>query len=230
MKPCIMVIEDDQILQKLFVKTLQDDGYRTLAAESTEAALNLLHSKQADLVLSDVVFQGSDGITFCRELRTHATSAEIPCILVSGRRIEENDQIEGLVAGADDYLLKPVSSGLLLAKIQSVLRRFQAPRTLASVLEPLGISLDVRARRVLVNGRGVALTRKEFDLLTNLMHQPHRVLTERYLLERVWGMDPNAGVTTRTLTVHVSSLRNKLGDPLASRIVNIPRVGYRFDL
>jgi DNA-binding response OmpR family regulator len=183
----------------------------------------------ADMVLSDVVMKGKDGMALCRELRSRPETSHLPFILISGRRMEEEDQVQGLDAGADDYLLKPVSGPMLIAKVQSVLRRYRSPYELAETLKAHGLTLDVQSRVATLRGQTIALTRKEFDLLTAFLRQPGLVLTNDYLLEWIWGVDPNAELDTRTLTVHISSLRNKLGEPLGGRIANVPRLGYRFD-
>ncbi len=225
----ILVVEDEERLRKFFVKTLEAEGYQALAAGTAEDALSRLQEARADLVLSDVVLKGQDGLALCRELRGRPETAHIPVVLVSGHRIEDDDQVEGLSAGADDYLLKPVSGKVLVAKIQSVLRRYRAPHDLAETLKSHGLALDVQSRVVTLRGQPIALTRKEFDLLTAFLRQPGRVLSNDYLLEWIWGVDPKASLDTRTLTVHISSLRAKLGDALGSRIANVPRQGYRFE-
>jgi two-component system, OmpR family, alkaline phosphatase synthesis response regulator PhoP len=194
-----------------------------------QEAFNYLDEHKVDLVLSDVVLAEDDGVSLCRKLHERPETAHIPVVLISGRRIEEGDQVEGLHAGADDYLLKPVSGKVLVAKIHSVLRRYKAPTDLAEALKAHDLSLDVRARVATVKGKRIALTRKEFDLLTLFLQKPGQMLTSAYLLERVWGLDPSADVDTRTLTVHISSLRGKLGGDLGRRIATLPREGYRFD-
>jgi len=228
--PCILVVEDDSRLQKFFVKTLEGENYRVVTAQSAEEAFVCVRETHANLVLSDVVLKGSkDGMALCRELRGRPETSHVPVILMSGHRMEEEDLVEGLGAGADDYLLKPVSGKMLIAKIQSVFRRYKAPRDLAETLKAQGLTLDVQSRVAMYRGQTIALTRKEFDLLTVFLRQPGKVLTNDYLLEWVWGVDPNMELDTRTLTVHVSSLRNKLGEPLGGRIANVPRLGYRFE-
>ncbi len=230
MTPCILVVEDDNRLRKFFTKALEGENYRVIAMQTAEEAFASMRDIHADLVLSDVVLKGGmDGTTLCRELRSRPETSHLPIVLMSGRRMEEEDQVQGLGAGADDYLLKPVSSKVLVAKIQSVLRRYKAPRDLAETLKAHGLTLDVQSRVAMYRGQTISLTRKEFDLLTAFLRQPGQVLTTNYLLEWVWGVDPSMDLDTRTLTVHVSSLRNKLGEPLGGRIANVPRLGYRFE-
>jgi len=227
--PCILIVEDDDGLRKFFARTLEGENYHVVAVQTTEEAFAFLRETHADLVLSDVVLEGKNGMALCRELRSRPETARLPVVLISGHRIEEDDQIQGLDAGADDYLLKPVSGKILAAKIQSVLHRYQAPRDLAEILKAHGLTLDVQSRVVTLRGQTIALTRKEFDLLTAFLRHPGQVLTNNDLLEKIWGMDPAIDLDTHTLTVHVSSLRKKLGEPLGGRIANVPRLGYRFE-
>jgi two-component system alkaline phosphatase synthesis response regulator PhoP len=227
--PRILIVEDDNSLRKLFAKALEVEHYRVVAVQTAEEALACLSQTQADLVLSDVVLQGKNGMTLCRELRSRKETARLPIVLISGRRIEEDDQVQGLDAGADDYLLKPVSGKILAAKIQSVLRRYRAPRDLEKILKAHGLTLDVPSRIATLRGQTIALTRKEFDLLTAFLRHPGRVLTNDNLLEQIWGVDPTANLDTHTLRVHISSLKKKLGNVLGGRIANVPRLGYRFE-
>ena len=231
MTPCILIVEDDDRLRKFFVKTLEADRYRALTAQTAEEAFACLRQTHADLILSDValVGQGMDGMALCRELRNRPETAHVPVVLISGHRIEEEDQVQGLDSGADDYLLKPVSGKILTAKIQSVLRRYRAPSDLAKILKAHGLLLDVRARIATLRGQTIALTRKEFDLLTAFLRHPKEILTSGNLMEWIWGVDPALDLDTHTLTVHVSSLRKKLGERLGGRIANVPRLGYRFE-
>ena len=225
----ILIVEDDSRLLKFFTKSLQSEGYQVFPTSSAEEAFSQLQKERVDLVLSDVALKGRPGTDLCREIRSRPETAYMPIILISGTRVDDDDQVDGFDAGADDYLLKPVSAKLLVAKIQSVLRRYQSPKDLAEILKAHGLALDVPARVATLNGQPVSLTRKEFDLLTAFLRQPGQVLSSDYLLEWVWGVDPRIELDTRTLTVHISSLRNKLGGPLGNRIVNVPRLGYRFE-
>ncbi|MDE1977173.1 MAG: response regulator transcription factor, partial [Elusimicrobia bacterium] len=153
----------------------------------------------------------------------------IPVILMSGVHKGEPDQTEGLDQGADDYLGKPFSTGLLAAKIRAVLRRhaaFDGPRAKVKYHD---LELDLEARTASLKGRLVDLTRKEFDLLETFLRKPRRILGVPYLLETVWGYDPADYNDPHTVGVHVSSLRKKLGGALADKIVGVRGLGYRFD-
>jgi DNA-binding response OmpR family regulator len=229
MSPCILIVEDDHGLRKFFTKSLEGESYGVVAVQTAEEALVSLRETRVDLVLSDVVLKGKSGMALCRELRSRPETSHLPVVLMSGHRIEEDHQIQGLEAGADDYLLKPVSGKILAAKIQSVLRRYEAPRELVKTLKTHQLTLNVQSRIVTLRGQPITLTRKEFDLLLAFLRQPGKVLTNESLRQGVWGMDPAVALDTRTLTVHVSSLRQKLGESLGRRIANVPRLGYRFE-
>jgi DNA-binding response OmpR family regulator len=130
--------------------------------------------------------------------------------------------------GADDYLLKPVIGRLLVARVRAVLRRYAAPGTLQAVLRAEGLELDVKARLVRVGGKPVELTRKEFDLLTLLLERRGEVLRHQVLLDAVWGIDTDSGVTTETIKTHISTLRTKLGKTQGAKIDSVRGVGYRY--
>lgn len=226
----ILVVEDDRIFQKFLVKTLEAEGYQVNAADDVEGARDHLKRFLPNLVLSDVKLGRIDGREFCRELKTTSRTMAVPVILISGSFTDQADQAEGLEDGADDYLLKPVSSRLLMARIQSVLRRYQMPQEQLETLNALGLVVNVRARTVVLKGHSINLTRKEFDLLAAFLKQSGQVLTPNVLLGTVWGLDPSQEIDTDTIKVHVSSLRKKLGPRLGKTIVNVPGVGYRFEV
>jgi DNA-binding response OmpR family regulator len=229
MNQFVLIVEDDDRLRKWLARTLEDENCRVVAVETAEEAIACLDKTPADLVLSDVGLRGKSGIVLCRELRSRPDTSHVPVVLLSGDRMGEEDQLQGLGAGADAYLLKPVSGQMLIAKIQAVLRRYRAPRDLADILNAHGLALDVPSRLATRRGQTIALTRKEFDLLTVFLRHPGQVLMNADLLKWIWGVDPSVGLDSHTLTVHVSSLRKKLGGPLGDRIISVPRLGYRFE-
>lgn len=224
----IAIVEDDDRLRKATAKILEAEGFGVLALAGAEEALAELKTVRPDLVLSDVRLGGMDGMELCRRIRKDPRLASVPVILLSGAAIATEDQIEGIEGGADDYLIKPVPSKLLVARVKAVLRRFAAPGALAAVLRAEGLELDVRARTVTAAGKSVALTRKEFDFLTLLLNRRGEVLTHQYLLDSVWGIDPASGVDTETLKTHASTMRVKLGKAIGDKIVSVRGVGYTF--
>jgi DNA-binding response OmpR family regulator len=166
-----------------------------------------------------------DGFEVCRNLRKNPATAATPVIMLTAR-IDEPDRISGLDIGADDYITKPFSPKEALARIRAVLRRSERADAGPEALADGALRIDIGARRADVSGRDLALTRKEFDLLVELMRQQGRVLTRERLLETVWGYDfPGE---TRTVDVHVRRLRQKLGSPVDERVETVVGVGYRY--
>jgi DNA-binding response OmpR family regulator len=208
---------------------LEAEGYSVRRAASADEAFALAVESPPELVLSDVSMPGGDGLALLSRLRAEKKTARVPVILMSGVRADVDDQAEGLEQGADDYLPKPVSPVLLRAKIAAVLRRFGSPQELGEVLKSQGLTLDVSSRLVTSAGKRIALTRKEFDLLTTFLRKPGRVLSIPYLLETVWGYDPADYSDPHTVGVHVSTLRRKIGAKVGERIVALSGLGYRFD-
>jgi DNA-binding response OmpR family regulator len=223
----ILLVEDDPTFAKYVATVLRQERYRVMVADEAEEAFLTAADAAPDLILLDVVLHGSDGFTLCRRLKEDKRTAGIPVIMISGRRLDEEDQLEGLGLGADDYLIKPVSGKLLVGKVRAVLRRYAASGE-GDLLKAGELTLDVSSWTATVDGKPVDLTRKEFDLLATLLRKRGRMLSPAYLLETVWGYDPAVYDDTRTVKVHISSLRAKLGKKLGDQIVNVPGVGYRF--
>ncbi len=225
----ILLVDDEKENREIYQELLKAEGFTVLVAANTKDALLAALDSKPDLILSDVAMPNGDGLAFCRNLKADRRSAAIPVILMSGVHKGEEDQVEGIEGGADDYLAKPFSPGLLCAKVRAVLRRYASPEDLAEVLKSEDMELDVQGRRVTCGGRPVSLTRKEFDLLTTFLRKPGRVLSVPYLLETVWSYDPADYNVPHTVSVHVSNLRRKLGPKFAKRVASLPGSGYRFD-
>lgn len=225
----VLLVDDEPDMLTTYKDLLEGAGFTVLCARSAAEALAAARQSEPDIVLSDVGMPDKDGKALSEALKADRATARIPVVLMSGSYNEESDQAEGLEAGADDYLPKPASVRLLAARLRAVLRRTRAPADLAKTLKAEGIVLDPAARVVTRSGRRVPLTRKEFDLLTAFLSRPGRVLSPSFLLESVWGYDPADYNNPRTVTVHVSALRSKLGPAFASRLVAVPGVGYRFE-
>lgn len=225
----ILIVDDESDLLGVYKSLLETAGFGVLCAGSAREAMDVARQSRPDLVLSDVAMPETDGRALAASLKADRATASIPIILMSGTYNEEKDQAEGLEAGADDYLPKPASPRLMVARLRAVLRRYSAVADIGETLATAGIRLDVASRIVTQDKRKVPLTRKEFDLLTTFLHRPGRVLSIPYLLETVWGYDPAEYNDPRTVTVHVSSLRGKLGKRFAARLRAVPSLGYRFD-
>lgn len=225
-----VLVVDDEADNRAFLKgILEPRGFSVLLAQQGGEALDAAEQSSPDLILSDVSMPGITGLELCRRIKGNARTARIPVILMSGAQKDEKDQAEGIDIGADDYLIKPFTPRLMLAKINGVLRRFSAPEEIHEILKDMGLSLDVQARTVKSGRKILALTRKEFDLLTTFLRKRGRVLNHLFLLETVWGYDPAVYNDPHTVETHISSLRRKLGPKLSKLIVNVPGVGYRFE-
>lgn len=208
-----MVVEDDPAVAEPLIQGLQRNGIdveHVVYASEVVAA-----SSDADVVILDLGLPDGEGLDVLRELRKHG---DIPVIIATARG-DETDRIVGLELGADDYVVKPFSVRELAARIRAVARR----RRVEASTETGRIVIDRSRRRVLVMGKEVELTAKEFDLLAVLGEEPGRAVTRQELFARVW--DPVWIGTGKTLDVHVASLRKKLGD--ASMIETVRGVGYR---
>jgi DNA-binding response OmpR family regulator len=222
----ILIVEDDpDIALSLRLKLEREGDYAVDTAIDGADGLRSALGSPPDLVLLDVNLPGMDGFEICRRLRKDPATAAIPIIMLTAR-IDEADRVAGLEFGADDYISKPFSPKEAVARIRAVLRRSGRTDDAPEALADAPLRIDVAARVARVAERDLGLTRKEFDLLTELLRQRGRVLTRERLLETVWGYDyPGA---TRTVDVHVRRLRQKLGVPVDERIETVVGVGYRY--
>jgi two-component system response regulator RegX3 len=212
----LLVVEDDDSIAVPLCAGLEREGYSVTRVMTGEAALAV---SSPDMVLLDLGLPDMDGYEVCRRLRTESS---VPVIVVTARS-EETDRVIGLELGADDYLVKPFGFRELLARIRAVSRRtVQAPA--AEAAQRVGrLEIDRRTRRVHVDGIELALTPKEFDLLSVLAEDPGAVVSRQEILDEVW--DPHWYGPTKTLDVHVASLRKKLGD--GRWIETVRGVGFR---
>nr|WP_245160815.1 response regulator transcription factor [Blastococcus sp. CT_GayMR16] len=218
--PRLLVVEDDPAIAGPLVEGLGYEGFRVQWART---GVEALAASGADLVLLDLGLPDIDGREVCREL---AARGGIPVIIVTARG-DEFDRIMLLEIGADDYVVKPFGFGELVARIRAVLRRGSPDRGSSPTRQQLGdLSIDRRSRRVLLGSAEVDLTAKEFDLLALLGAEPGAVCRREDIIARVW--DEHWWGSTKTLDVHVASLRKKLGDP--RWITTLRGVGYRLDV
>jgi DNA-binding response OmpR family regulator len=216
----VLIVEDDDGIAVPLQAGLERAGYVCRRAATGRDALD---GPIPDVVLLDLGLPDMDGMEVCRELRTHS---DVPIIVVTARG-EEVDRVIGLELGADDYLVKPFGIRELVARIRAVMRRAgeREPAASASVtlLDAGDLRVDLRTHRVTVRDVEIALTPKEFDLLALLARDPGATLTREHIIEEVW--DAHWFGPTKTLDVHVASLRKKLGDP--ALIETIRGVGFR---
>lgn len=221
----IYCVEDDAGIRELVVYTLQNTGMEAHGFSDGAALTAALRGAKPDLILLDIMLPGEDGISILRRLRSLPDTAAIPVILLTAKNTEY-DKVIGLDSGADDYIAKPFGMMELVARIRAVLRRSQ-DKLLSADSHPLtagAISIDERAHTVCVSGRDVQLTLKEYQLLVLLMKNQGAVLTRDVLLENIWGYGSES--ETRTVDVHILTLRQKLGDS-GALIETVRGVGYR---
>jgi two-component system response regulator MtrA len=217
----ILVVDDDQSIAEMVGIVLRGKGFEVITSADGPSALETFARQQPDLVLLDLMLPGMDGIEVCRRLRR---DSGVPIIMLTART-DTADVVEGLEAGADDYLTKPFEPEELVARIKARVRRVEAPST--EQLTVGDLTIDVEGHEVRRDGEIIPLTPLEFDLLTQLARKPWQVFTRDVLLRDVWGYRHSAD--TRLVNVHVQRLRSKIEhDPENPRIVVTVRgVGYR---
>jgi DNA-binding response OmpR family regulator len=223
----ILLVDDEETIQKLLTFPLERAGHRVVHARDGEEALERFRSEDVDLVVLDLMLPKMDGLEVCRRMRVEASA--VPIIMLTARG-DEVDKVLGLELGADDYITKPFSIREFMSRVRALLRRAQLPPASArtEVIETDGLRIDTARRIVAVRGAPVELTYLEFELLRTLAAQPGRVFSRRQLLDDLWGgaefRDP------RTIDVHVRHLREKIEqDPAEPEFIFTVRgVGYRF--
>ena len=224
----IMLVDDEESIQKLLTYPLQREGYTVVQARDGEEALRRFEERDIDLVVLDVMLPRVDGLEVCRRLRT---SSAVPIIMLTARD-DEVDKVLGLELGADDYITKPFSIREFRSRIRAVLRRAtliaEARDSEDGVIQTGELVIDPAKRSVTVAGRPVQVTYVEFEILHTLAMHPGRVYTRQALLESVWG--DSAYREPRTVDVHIRHLREKIeADPREPEFIFTVRgVGYRF--
>ena len=214
----ILIVEDEEAIANLIYMNLKNAGYFCEIAYDGQEGADKLSENHYDLCLLDIMLPKINGY----ELLSYAKSMEIPVIFLTAKG-ETADKVEGLRAGADDYITKPFEIIELLARVENVLRRFQKVK---QTIEVLDLSIDVSSRTVLKQGKPVKLTYKEFDLLLLFVQNPNIALYRESIYERVWDA-PYIG-DQRTIDLHVQRLRRKTG--LEKQIETVYKVGYRFNM
>jgi DNA-binding response OmpR family regulator len=224
-KPRVLFVEDEESISGPFSSALAREGFDPAVCGTLGEARAAWAREAFDLVLLDLMLPDGDGRDLARELR--AGGSEVPIIILTARGTEL-ERVVGLELGADDYVVKPFSGAEVIARMRAVLRRAKPSAPAVTDLEVGPLRVELGARRVFLEGDELALSRKEFDLLVELMSHAGEVVTREDLISRVW--DENWFGSTKTLDVHVGWLRGKLGDDAASpRWVHTVRgVGFRF--
>lgn len=219
----IFCVEDDNNIRELVVYTLNSTGLDARGFASGSAFKAALQFETPDLVLMDIMLPGEDGVQLLQGLRAEKTTRDIPVIMVTAKG-NEYDKVQALDLGADDYVTKPFGMMELVSRIKAVLRRAGRSSQEESELLKVGsIEMDVKKHTVAVDGEEISLTLKEYELLKKLLMNTEVVLTREQLLTDIWGYDFDG--ETRTVDVHVRTLRQKLG-PAGDLIETVRGVGY----
>jgi two-component system KDP operon response regulator KdpE len=224
--PVILIVDDETAIRRYLQALLSSQEYKVVEAKDGGEALQAVSLNRPDVIILDLGLPDIDGVEVTRLIRN---SIEVPIIILSVRE-NEKEKVAALDAGADDYLTKPFGSGELLARLRAALRRTYRQSITQPVYEIDPLRVDLDRHLVHVDGKEVALTPNEYDLLALLVRNGGRVLTHRYLLEKVWGIEYSR--ETHLLRVNISNLRRKIEkDPSRpSLIVTEPGVGYRLRL
>jgi DNA-binding response OmpR family regulator len=226
--PTILLVDDEDAIQKLLTYPLERDGFRVVSARDGEEALERFGAENPDLVVLDIMLPHLDGLEVCKRLRARST---VPIIMLTARD-DELDKVVGLELGADDYITKPFSIHEFRSRVRALLRRAKLPpyqgEDGGELISAGPLRIDVGRRSVELDGRPVQLTYVEFELLRTMASHPGRVFSRRMLLEELWGGSDYR--EPRTIDVHVRHLREKLErDPSEPEFIHTVRgVGYRF--
>jgi len=216
----ILVVEDEDILREVIMDYLIEDGYQVLEAADGEKALELFQSNSVDLVILDIVLPKVDGWSVCRRIRKNSS---IPIIILTARS-DEDDSLLGYELGADDYLIKPYSPRVLMAKVKRFLEKYSNAVD-GVLISAGGIVINMGSRLVSVDGNAINMTHTEFEILAYLMQNKGIVITREQLIFKIWGYDFYGD--EKTVNSHIRNLRAKLGSK-GSSIVTVIRAGYKF--
>lgn len=220
----IYCVEDDSNIRELVIYTLETTGFRARGFENGTEFFAALTGELPELILLDIMLPGEDGLEILERLKASPGTRDIPVIMVTAKGTEY-DKVKGLDAGADDYVTKPFGIMELISRIKAVLRRtWKGSGASKDVIMIGGLAMDTKKHEVKVDGEVVALTLKEYELLKRMMRNPNIVMTRDQLLEDIWGYDFDG--ETRTVDVHVRTLRQKLG-ACGELIETVRGVGYR---
>ena len=216
----ILIADDEQLMRQLVIDFLKPEGYEILEASDGKEALEIYDKEHPDLILLDVMMPGYDGWTVCREIRRESP---VPIMMLTAKG-EEIDQLFAYDLGADEYITKPFSPKILVAKIKALLRRSQNEQETHEADD--GVAIDRDARQVVLDGKNVDLSPTEYKLLNYLMSNTGKALSRRQILNQVWNYDYYGDL--RTVDTHINRLRIKLGDK-GRYIRTVRGYGYRYD-
>jgi len=220
----VLIVDDEAPIREMIAVALEIADYDYLEAADAREAHALIVDKQPDLILLDWMLPGTSGVELARRLKKEEATAEIPIIMLTAK-VEEDNKIQGLEVGADDYITKPFSPRELVARLKAVLRR-TTPPGVETPIEVDGLTLDPVGHRVTTETGALNIGPTEYRLLQFFMTHQERVYTRSQLLDQVWG--GNVYVEERTVDVHIRRLRKALGDQYDHLIQTVRGTGYRF--
>lgn len=220
----VLIVDDEAPIREMIAVALEMADYRVLEADNAQDAHAIVVDHQPDLLLLDWMMPGTSGIELARRLKREEATAELPIIMLTAKG-EEDNKIQGLEAGADDYITKPFSPRELVARLKAVLRR-TTPQGVEDPIEINGLLLDPVGHRVSAHGKALEMGPTEYRLLQFFMTHQERAYTRSQLLDQVWG--GNVYVEERTVDVHIRRLRKALGDVHQNLIQTVRGTGYRF--
>lgn len=221
-KPRVLIVEDEAAIAELIAVNLRHNGFEPVWVEGGEAAQREIDSVLPDVILLDWMLPGSSGVQLAKQWRSHPRSKSVPILMLTARGAE-GDKVQGLDAGADDYITKPFSPQELLARMRAVLRR-RAPEQVGDSVSIGALQLDAGAHRVTYQGQEIKIGPTEFRLLHYLMKHAERVHSRAQLLDKIWG--DHVYIEERTVDVHIKRLRAALG-PAGACIETVRGSGYR---
>ncbi|ADY22758.1 response regulator transcription factor [Bacillus paranthracis] len=224
MNKTVLLVEDERRLREIVSDYFRNEGFEVIEAEDGKKALELFAEHEIDLIMLDIMLPEIDGWSVCRRIRKESA---VPIIMLTARS-DEDDTLLGFELGADEYVTKPFSPKVLVARAKTLLKRADGVVGVAeeNTMSLAGIEVNRLSRTVLVDGEEIILTHKEFELLVYLMENKGIVLSRQHLLDQLWGYDYYGD--DRTVDTHIKKLRNKLGDK-AKHIGTVIRVGYKFE-
>jgi two-component system alkaline phosphatase synthesis response regulator PhoP len=226
-KEQVLVVDDERDIRELLQYNLSKEGYGVTTVSTGEDAMAAIRHRKPDIILLDLMLPGLDGLDVCRALKKDSGTADIPIVMLTAKG-EEADIVAGLELGADDYVTKPFSPRVLLARVRAVLRRATGEEEAPEAIDVGGVRIDPLRHEVSAAGQPIELTATEFRLMAFLARRPGWVFTRQRLIDAVQGDDPAAErfVADRSIDVHIVSLRRKLG-ACGRQVETVRGVGYR---
>jgi len=223
-KAVILVVDDEEDIRELVELNLDREGYRVLTCETGEQALAVARAQTPDLIVLDLMLPGIDGLEVCKRLKANPTLQQIPVVMLTAKG-EESDIVAGLELGADDYITKPFSGKVLVARVRRLLRKAAEAADDKTLVRVHGLVIDPARHEVMLNDKPISLTLTEFNILHTLSRRPGLVFTRYQIVDAIHG--DNYLVTDRAIDVQIVALRRKLGSS-GKLIETVRGVGYRF--